>query len=184
MGLTKRMTILYLADDPHPCRVRIPMFSRWGAFVYRFRRPIVLVAVIVAIASCDARDPDLVGPVGRRLARRQFRIGRRLRPARHRVRRRQELGHRALPFDDAGADAKSAEFQGAIKTATAGARRPCPQVTGDHRLRRDRRHALHQHGRRRRLHRRRARRDRRGVGRRSSTTSGRRSCRRPATPTS
>ncbi len=27
------------------------MFSRWGAFVYRFRRPIVLVSVIVAIAG-------------------------------------------------------------------------------------------------------------------------------------
>jgi RND superfamily putative drug exporter len=27
------------------------MFSRWGAFVYRFRRPIALLAVIVAVAS-------------------------------------------------------------------------------------------------------------------------------------
>ena len=24
------------------------MFSRWGAFVYRFRRPVVLVAVVIA----------------------------------------------------------------------------------------------------------------------------------------
>src|SRR4026207_790590 len=30
---------------------RITMFSRWGAFVYRFRRPVALVAVIIAIAS-------------------------------------------------------------------------------------------------------------------------------------
>ena len=27
------------------------MFSRWGAFVYRFRRPVALFAVVVAIAS-------------------------------------------------------------------------------------------------------------------------------------
>ena len=27
------------------------MFSRWGAFVYRFRRPIVILSVIVAIAG-------------------------------------------------------------------------------------------------------------------------------------
>ena len=27
------------------------LFSRWGAFVYRFRRPIALVTVILAIAS-------------------------------------------------------------------------------------------------------------------------------------
>ena len=27
------------------------MFSRWGAFVYRFRRPIVLIAIVIAIAS-------------------------------------------------------------------------------------------------------------------------------------
>jgi hypothetical protein len=27
------------------------MFSRWGAFVYRFRRPIVLIAIVAAIAS-------------------------------------------------------------------------------------------------------------------------------------
>ena len=27
------------------------MFSRWGAFVYRFRRPIALIAVVIAIAS-------------------------------------------------------------------------------------------------------------------------------------
>ncbi len=27
------------------------MFSRWGAFVYRFRRPVALIAVVIAIAS-------------------------------------------------------------------------------------------------------------------------------------
>src|SRR6476659_6961107 len=28
-----------------------PMFSRWGAFVYRFRRPVAALALIVALAS-------------------------------------------------------------------------------------------------------------------------------------
>ena len=27
------------------------MFSRWGAFVYRFRRPVALIAIVVAVAS-------------------------------------------------------------------------------------------------------------------------------------
>ena len=27
------------------------LFSRWGAFVYRFRRPIAIVTVIMAVAS-------------------------------------------------------------------------------------------------------------------------------------
>ena len=28
-----------------------PMFSRWGAFVYRFRRPVLILAVVLAVAS-------------------------------------------------------------------------------------------------------------------------------------
>ena len=27
------------------------MFTRWGAFVYRFRRPVAIIAIVVAIAS-------------------------------------------------------------------------------------------------------------------------------------
>ena len=27
------------------------MFSRWGAFVYRFRRPVVILTVVLAVAS-------------------------------------------------------------------------------------------------------------------------------------
>ena len=27
------------------------MFTRWGAFVYRFRRPVALIAVVIALAS-------------------------------------------------------------------------------------------------------------------------------------
>ncbi len=73
------------------------MFSRWGAFVYRFRRPIALIAIVVALAR----------PPRRRRPRRRLgsggwldatlRIGRGRDPARHRIRGRQELGHRALP---------------------------------------------------------------------------------------
>src|SRR5688572_20831468 len=28
-----------------------PMFTRWGAFVYRFRRPVAILAVVLALAS-------------------------------------------------------------------------------------------------------------------------------------
>src|SRR6478609_5089140 len=28
-----------------------PMFSRWGAFVYRFRRPVALIAIVIALSS-------------------------------------------------------------------------------------------------------------------------------------
>src|SRR5262245_53353111 len=45
------MTILY-GDrrQSHDWGIR-PMFSAWGAFVYRFRRPIAVIAVIIAVAS-------------------------------------------------------------------------------------------------------------------------------------
>jgi putative drug exporter of the RND superfamily len=51
------MIILYrrhthVADPTaRPTRGAALMFSRWGAFVYRFRRPIAILAVIVGIAS-------------------------------------------------------------------------------------------------------------------------------------
>src|SRR5688572_32371021 len=32
---------------------RAAMFSRWGAFVYRFRRPIAILAVILAVVSAS-----------------------------------------------------------------------------------------------------------------------------------
>ena len=64
-----------------------------------------------------------------------------------------------------GADATSAEFQGAIATSVEGLADDAARDR-DRRLRRDRRPAVHQHGGRRRVHRHPARRDRRGVGRR------------------
>src|SRR6476660_1690583 len=60
-----------------------PMFSRWGAFVYRFRRPVALIAIVIALSRSTTP----------------------------------------------GADAKSAEFQGAIKTSIAGLS-AVPEVTG------------------------------------------------------
>jgi uncharacterized membrane protein YdfJ with MMPL/SSD domain len=44
------MSILYLSPVATTTE-RILMFTRWGAFVYRFRRPIALLAVIAAVAS-------------------------------------------------------------------------------------------------------------------------------------
>ena len=146
------------------------MFSRWGAFVYRFRRPVALIAIVIALASTDPRDARPRRPVGGRLARRQLRIGRGRPPASTPSSgpARARSSRSSAPTTP-GADATSAEFQGAIATSTAG---PGRRPAGDrhHRLRRDRRHALHQHGRRRRLHRHRARRDRRGSRSTSSTT--------------
>jgi RND superfamily putative drug exporter len=94
------------------------MFSRWGAFVYRFRRPVVILSVIVAIAGAllatqtssalsaggwlDADSESAA--VSARLDT-EFGAGKSSVIA---------LFRSATP----GADAKSAEFQGAIKTAT------------------------------------------------------------------
>src|SRR6476661_8108788 len=105
------------------------MFSRWGAFVYRFRRPIVLVSVIVAIAGAllatqtssalsaggwlDADSESAA--VSARLDS-EFGAGKSSAIA---------LFRSTTP----GADAKSAEFQGAIANATASLA-TTPHVTG------------------------------------------------------
>ena len=105
------------------------MFSRWGAFVYRFRRPIVLVSVIVAIAGAmlatqtssalsaggwlDANSESAA--VSARLDT-EFGAGKSSVIALFRS-------------DTPGADATSQEFQSAIKTATAGLS-SVPEVTG------------------------------------------------------
>ena len=105
------------------------MFSRWGAFVYRFRRPVALFAVIIAIASgvlatqtssalsaggwLDADSES--AEVSARLDT-EFGAGKSSIIA---------LFRSATP----GADATSAEFQGAIATATAGLA-STPHVSG------------------------------------------------------
>ena len=105
------------------------MFSRWGAFVYRFRRPIVLVSVIVAIAGAMLAtqtssalsaggwlDADSESAAVSARLDTEFGAGKSSVIA---------LFRSATP----GADAKSAEFQGAIKTATTGLS-SVPEVTG------------------------------------------------------
>jgi uncharacterized membrane protein YdfJ with MMPL/SSD domain len=107
----------------------LPMFSRWGAFVYRFRRPIALIAIVVAIASVtlatrtasalssggwlDANSESAA--VSARLDT-QFGAGKSSVVA---------LFRSATP----GADATSADFQAAIKTAVAGLA-TTPHVSG------------------------------------------------------
>ena len=157
------------------------MFSRWGAFVYRFRRPVALLAVVVAVASLRLAAQTADALSAGRLARRRLRVGRRSPPA---WTTEFGAGRSAMialfRSDTPGADATSPEFQAAIATTTAGLAAD-PRVAGRHRLRRDRRHAVHQHGRRRGLRRHRADRDRRGVGRRRRRDPRGHRRRRPAT---
>src|SRR3954468_3052952 len=106
-----------------------PMFSRWGAFVYRFRRPVAITAIVIALASTvlasqassalsaggwlDANSES--AEVAARLDA-EFGAGKSSVIA---------LFRSTTP----GADAKSAEFQGAIKQSTAGLS-TVPEVTG------------------------------------------------------
>ena len=45
------------------------MFSRWGAFVHRFRRPVAILAVVLAVASMAlaSRTADSLGRLADRL---------------------------------------------------------------------------------------------------------------------
>src|SRR5829696_1696051 len=117
-----------MVDRPHLdlilCRTRrlegavSMLFSRWGAFVYRFRRPIAVITVILAIASATlaSRVTDALvsggwtdpgsesAAVSTRLAE-EFGAGR---------------GSIVALFQgDASADARSAEFQEMIATSLA-----------------------------------------------------------------
>jgi RND superfamily putative drug exporter len=105
------------------------MFSRWGAFVYRFRRPIAVLAVIVAVASAMLAtqtssalssggwlDADSESAAVSARLDTEFGAGKSSVIA---------LFRSATP----GADATSDEFQDAIKTATAGLA-STPHVSG------------------------------------------------------
>jgi len=105
------------------------MFSRWGAFVYRFRRPIALIAVVVALASSVLAtqtssvlsaggwlDTDSESAAVSARLDTEFGAGKSSVIA---------LFRSTTP----GADAKSAGFQGAIKTSIAGLA-SVPEVTG------------------------------------------------------
>ncbi len=96
------------------------MFTRWGAFVYRFRRPVALLAVVVAVAAGSLATQtssalssggwlDLSSESADVSARLDTQYG---------------AGKSALiavfRSDQPAADATSAEFQDAIATAVAG----------------------------------------------------------------
>ena len=105
------------------------MFHRWGAFVYRFRRPVAIIAVVVAVASSflaaqasaslssggwlDANSESAA--VSERLDT-EFGAGKSSMIALFRS-------------SEPGADATSAAFQAAIASALAGAADD-PRVTG------------------------------------------------------
>src|SRR6188768_667821 len=105
------------------------MFSRWGAFVYRFRRPVVIITVVLALASTvlasqassvlsaggwlDANSES--AEVSARLDA-EFGAGKSSVIA---------LFRSTTP----GADATSADFQGAIAASIAGLS-DIPEVTG------------------------------------------------------
>ena len=105
------------------------MFNRWGAFVYRFRRPVALIAVIVAIASTT-----LASQASSALSSGGW-LDANSESAAVSARLDTEFGAGkssviALFRSDApGADAKSAGFQAAIASATAGLS-AVPEVTG------------------------------------------------------
>ena len=105
------------------------MFTRWGAFVYRFRRAVALLAVIVAVASGALASQtssalssggwlDSTSESADVAARLDTEFG---------------AGKSAVialfRSDTASADATSAEFQGAIATAVGGLTDD-PRVTG------------------------------------------------------
>ena len=105
------------------------MFSRWGAFVYRFRRPIVLIAIVVALSSTTLASQassalsaggwlDANSELAAVSARLDTEFG---------------AGKSSIIVlfrsDAPGADATSAEFQGAIATSVAGLA-STPHVTG------------------------------------------------------
>jgi RND superfamily putative drug exporter len=105
------------------------MFSRWGAFVYRFRRAIALIAVAIALASSVLAtqtssalssggwlDADSESAAVAARLDQEFGAGKSSVIA---------LFRSATP----GADATSAEFQGAIASSIAGLS-SVPEVTG------------------------------------------------------
>ena len=78
------------------------MFSRWGAFVYRFRRPVALIAVVIAVASSVLATQTSSALSSGGWLDAELGVGRGVGPSRHRVRGGQEFGHRPLPVGDAG----------------------------------------------------------------------------------
>ncbi|HEV8401770.1 MAG TPA: MMPL family transporter [Candidatus Limnocylindrales bacterium] len=95
------------------------MFSRWGAFVYRFRRPIVLIAIVAALASTTlaAQASSALSAGGWLDANSESAA------VANRLDTEFGAGKSSVIVlfrsDTPGADATSAEFQAAITAATA-----------------------------------------------------------------
>ena len=105
------------------------MFNRWGAFVYRFRRPVALIAVVIAIASAT-----LATQTSSALSSGGWLDGN-SESAAVSARLDTEFGAGKSSIialfrsDAAGADATDASFQGVISAGTAGLA-GVPAVTG------------------------------------------------------
>src|SRR3954462_11138203 len=105
------------------------MFSRWGAFVYRFRRPIVVLTVVIAIVSSilATQTSSALSSGGwldadSESAAVSARLGTEFGAGKSSV---LALFRSGAP----GADATAREFQDAIKAATAGLA-STPHVSG------------------------------------------------------
>jgi putative drug exporter of the RND superfamily len=105
------------------------MFSRWGAFVYRFRKPVALIAILIALASTT-----LASQASSALSAGGW-LDANSESAAVSARLDKEFGAGKSSIivlfrsDAPGADAKSAAFQGAITTSLA-ALKTEPHVTG------------------------------------------------------
>ena len=96
------------------------MFSRWGAFVYRFRRPVSILAIVLAVASMAlaTRTADSLSSGGWLDTDAESAL------VADRLDTEYGAGRSSVialfRADQPGADAKSAAFQGAIATALDG----------------------------------------------------------------
>ena len=171
-GLTKRMLALYCPATPADTAGQPPstpttktepaMFSRWGAFVYRHRRIVLVLAIVVGVIGASAAgraasvlsaggwlDPGSESAaVANRLAD-EFGAGR---------------GALIAVYRGAdGTDARSDAFQASIAASLADLVED-PDVSGTIGYARDRRRPVHLQRRPVRLRGRRPQRHRRGVG--------------------
>ncbi|MEA2613334.1 MAG: putative drug exporter of the superfamily [Chloroflexota bacterium] len=105
------------------------MFSRWGAFVYRFRRPVSILAIVLAVASMAlaTRTADSLSSGGWLDTDAESALVAERLDTEYGAGRSSVIA--LFRADQPGADAKSPAFQQAITTAIDGLR-PDPRVTG------------------------------------------------------
>jgi RND superfamily putative drug exporter len=105
------------------------MFSRWGAFVYRFRRPVSILAIVLAVASMAlaTRTADSLSSGGWLDTDAESALVAERLDTEYGAGRSSVIA--LFRADQPGADAKSPSFQQAITTAIDGLRTD-PRVTG------------------------------------------------------